>query len=533
MFFIIIFVLIIIFTVSSATYEIIVYKNEKSNLKTRGINNAANYFNNYGSYLQSEEFFGTDLNDDYKNKNIYFCAYDSKFNLIGESGNYLPVSFTNNDSSESIGYIDYTQFRKSLTDKQYEKICDYLQKTESDGSYYQVRCTEHYFEKTIIPKKLEIVLTNKNNTWHNDKTIESILLNPNHTTDILFKTDKITQNTIDSNFILNKYDKSQIKDVVSKFRFTSSGSDDNLGKDVRLVNLGDFNFLLLSSKYVNKNELMISTNENNKYIHITQTHFFIYAEKFNVLENCIEQITLGIIIIFLFLLIIGIILCISVWRIIKNQAAHEILHRDMINAIAHDLKTPMFVIEGYAENLKVGMDNNKKQHYINVIQEQTNKMDSLVHRMLDLAKLESNKVKLNKEFFNLTTLVKEIAKKYENFSEKKIILNLYDNAEIKADYEMLKTAIDNMTDNAVKYAEEQDITICVSKHIFYMENYCSKQLSKERKNIWRIYYRAKSNKKLVSGNGIGLSIVKTIFDLHKFKYGININNGKFKIWFKF
>ena len=80
----------------------------------------------------------------------------------------------------------------------------------------------------------------------------------------------------------------------------------------------------------------------------------------------------------------------------------------MTNAIAHNLKTPLFVIGGFAENLKNEEDTEKKLHNIEIIQQQTEEMDILIHRMLDLSRFDSPALKLNCEVFDFKPFIEKI-----------------------------------------------------------------------------------------------------------------------------
>ena len=96
---------------------------------------------------------------------------------------------------------------------------------------------------------------------------------------------------------------------------------------------------------------------------------------------------------------------------------------------------------------------------------------------------------------------------------------------INADKELIRTALQNIIENAVKYSTKgSGITVDVTDKIVRISN-SSQPLSKaELKKIWQPYYRAdKSRHK--KGNGLGLSIVKSILDLHRTKYDMTMMDG--------
>lgn len=137
---------------------------------------------------------------------------------------------------------------------------------------------------------------------------------------------------------------------------------------------------------------------------------------------------------------------------ITGRAIREQQRIAMTNAVAHNLKTPLCVINGFSENLREESGYLTKQHYINVIQEQANEMDILVHKMLNFSKLESDSAKLNIKSFNIKTELENIANKYNNISSKNIIVTA-DDKEIFADKELMELLFENLIENAVKYSK--------------------------------------------------------------------------------
>ena len=242
-----------------------------------------------------------------------------------------------------------------------------------------------------------------------------------------------------------------------------------------------------------------------------------YAQRFNVLEGCIRNILTATGILFLFFLIIGVILTVMMWRTLKMQIVEEQKRRDMTNALAHDIKTPLFILSGYAGNLKENVQTDKREHYANVIVEQTEEVNRRVNRMLELSKLDSPNLKLNKKDFDLVELTSEILSNYEVLPDGKTIDFTVDTPDekciITADRDLMKRAIENLVDNAVKYSDSNTvINVVISGKALTISNTCSAVQPTDMKSLMESYRTSDDSRTTgrSSGTGLGLSITKTI-----------------------
>ena len=146
-----------------------------------------------------------------------------------------------------------------------------------------------------------------------------------------------------------------------------------------------------------------------------------------------------------------IILGVVMWRNLKKQIEQENRLRTVTNSMAHQLKTPLFIIGGYAENLAEDVNTDKRTHYAQVITEQINSMNEMVCKMLDYSKLDSESFNLNIERFELTALVKEICDSY-NLDASQV--DCKDGVFIEADKRLIKSVAENLIENAVKYTAD-------------------------------------------------------------------------------
>ena len=222
----------------------------------------------------------------------------------------------------------------------------------------------------------------------------------------------------------------------------------------------------------------------------------------------------------------------------KKELEHtDELRRDLLANVSHDLKTPLTMIKGYAEMIRdLNYDNEEKRNAnLNVIIEETERLNILVEDILTLSKIQANKDTLNKEDFDLVELINNIIKRYSIYKETEgynFEVNMPSEVIINADKKKIEQVIYNLINNAINYTGDDNkviINVIVGKKIRVEIKDTGKGIKEEDlPHIWEKYYHSKKkHKRNVIGTGIGLSIVKTILESHKFKYGVisEVGNG--------
>ncbi len=202
----------------------------------------------------------------------------------------------------------------------------------------------------------------------------------------------------------------------------------------------------------------------------------------------------------------------------------ENIRKEFIANFTHEIKTPLAIINGYSELIEDCDDNIKKERYLSIINEQTEKINQLVLAMLELSKLESNHIKLDLEEFNLNELVTAIIDNLTYLLKiKNIKVDFYsDDSTITADKFKIEMVVKNYLTNAIKHTNNHGIIkVIIKNKALYVEN-MGKHISEDKlENIWLSFIKDDRN-----GTGLGLAICKAILDLHHFKYGVeNIENG--------
>ncbi len=219
------------------------------------------------------------------------------------------------------------------------------------------------------------------------------------------------------------------------------------------------------------------------------------------------------------------------------------LRRDLLSNVSHDLKTPLTMIKAYAEMERdFDSDKEKRESNMNIVIEEVDRLNGLVNDILNLSKLESNIEELKIEQLDLTKLINTILNRFKIFSYTKnyeFIFNYKEALIISADKQKLEQVIYNLISNAINYTGADNkvyIDVIPNKKYIRVEIKDTGKGIKpdEIDKVWDKYYKSeKKYKRNTIGTGIGLSIVKNIFILHGFNYGIisKPNKGS-TFWFE-
>ena len=222
----------------------------------------------------------------------------------------------------------------------------------------------------------------------------------------------------------------------------------------------------------------------------------------------------------------------------KNELSKtDELRRDLMANVGHDLRTPLTMIKAYAEMTRdiETQTPEKRAENMNIIIEETDRLNVLVSDILDLSKLQSSTYELKIEEFDLNELIRNIIKRFYILIDNDGYEFIYNNdkeIKIKADKKRIEQVIYNLLNNAVNYTGEDKkifINVTDDKKIVLVEiKDTGKGIEKDEiKYIWNKYYHnEKKHKRNAFGTGLGLSIVKTILESHNYKYGVKSTKNK-------
>lgn len=221
---------------------------------------------------------------------------------------------------------------------------------------------------------------------------------------------------------------------------------------------------------------------------------------------------------------------------IERERRIEKVRKEFVASVSHELKTPINLIEGYAEGLKDNIFKaDEKDYYIDVIIDESNKMANLVADMLNLSHLESGTIKLDKEIFFMDELIISASRKFLKIIKDKNIrvdFKMLKSVKVYADWNKMEQVMVNFTTNAIKNTEESgninfSMTESGNEVIISVENTGKNIPEEDMDKIWNNFYKIdKSRNRELGGTGIGLAIVKNILELHGYKYGVrNTDKG--------
>jgi len=223
---------------------------------------------------------------------------------------------------------------------------------------------------------------------------------------------------------------------------------------------------------------------------------------------------------------------------LKEMGAYR---REFLGNISHELKTPIFNIQGYILTLLEGGLNdatiNKK--FLKKSVKSINRMIALVEDLEEIGKLESSDLQLNEEKFNLLELTKDVIdfmeqKASENNTTITINTTLSKSIRVEADKKRIRQVLINLIDNAIKYGNLENGQIRISIYNFsdnYLIEVRDNGIGIPEENIRRVFERfyrtdqSRSRDKV--GTGLGLAIVKHIIEAHHQTISVrsNVNEG--------
>ena len=230
---------------------------------------------------------------------------------------------------------------------------------------------------------------------------------------------------------------------------------------------------------------------------------------------------------------------IIIQNITKLELAEE-LRKEFVSNASHELKTPITIIGGFIETIKLGHFKDRKQleYFIDIIYRETQRLNHLINDLLQLSHIEnSSKSQKNIYTISLPNTFNTIISLYKNIAIKKdIVINTnIENVSIVSyiSEEWLRTVIGNLIDNAIKYSKPStSVNVIASiknlKLIISIEDFGCGIEKNELKKIFHRFYRVdKSRNNKIEGTGLGLSIVKNmILNMKgKIKVKSEINKG--------
>lgn len=235
----------------------------------------------------------------------------------------------------------------------------------------------------------------------------------------------------------------------------------------------------------------------------------------------------------------------------------DVMQKDLVANVSHDLRTPLTVIKSYAEMIRDISGNNpdKRNEHLQVIIDESDRLNNLVEDLLAVSRLQSGKLTLNRTDFDISEAAKSIVSMYRGMENRydsnrdgvvddedrqfHVTLSCKNNYTVNGDEEKIKQVIANLVSNAIKFCGDDGVVIVtIKRHGKFVKLSVTDHgmgiAPDEIEHIWDRYYRSSSNTvRATEGTGLGLSICKEILTLHKADFGVDSTPGRgTTFWFQ-
>ena len=213
----------------------------------------------------------------------------------------------------------------------------------------------------------------------------------------------------------------------------------------------------------------------------------------------------------------------------------EQIQKDVIANVSHELRTPLTMIKSYAEMIRdlSGENPTKRDEHLKVILEETDRLDYLVNDLLDLSKLQAGVYAYEFTNFNLSQNLDKMKNFYRNkYSDVEFSFVYPSKISIFADEKRIEQVLYNFVNNAINYGKAPkkvwvEVKKITERGVWYVsikDNGVGIQKS-ELSTVFDRHFRSNNTKRVTTGSGIGLFIVKQILTYHHFKFGVKSELG--------
>ncbi len=228
---------------------------------------------------------------------------------------------------------------------------------------------------------------------------------------------------------------------------------------------------------------------------------------------------------------------------IEQKVQVDEMRKEFLSNVTHELKTPIALIQGYAEGLKdnISDDAESREFYCDVIMDEASKMNKMVKKLLTLNQIEFGNEKVELERFDIVALIRSVLDSSDILLKQNEIRVQFDHngpVDVWADEYMIEEVVTNYLTNAIHYAKnEKVIDVRIQKDAGKVRisvfNTGEPIPAEDIDKIWIKFYKVdKARTREYGGNGIGLSIVKAIMESHNKPYGVINHSNGVEFWFE-
>lgn len=231
---------------------------------------------------------------------------------------------------------------------------------------------------------------------------------------------------------------------------------------------------------------------------------------------------------------------VAVLQDMTNESEVAKMKNDFVSHVSHELRTPLASIKAYVEMLIDGEagDSKAQSEFYEIIQTEANRLGRLIDNILNVSRIESGLVKINKVPVSMTIVIKDVLEIIEPQARLKNITIVEQIApathQVAADKDMIHQALLNLLSNSVKYTPEGG-SITVSTQVDENTGKIMAKIidtgvgipEKDLPYVFDKFYRVEANNKMAKGTGLGLSLVKHIVEtVHHGKIQVTSTVGK-------
>lgn len=217
---------------------------------------------------------------------------------------------------------------------------------------------------------------------------------------------------------------------------------------------------------------------------------------------------------------------------IELERSLDTMRKAFVANVSHELKTPLAIISGYAEGLKLNINSMSKDEYCDTIMDECARMNRLVLSILELSRYESGQRDAKKENFDICTLTCDMIKRFFEGTTVKTTCSIPQEMKVFADPLQIEQALKSYLENALAHTPEDGIVTVKSEEkndkiricVFNSGSFVKEE---DMPQIWQSFYRGdRSHKRDESRFGLGLSIVNAIMKTHGTDCGVyNLSDG--------
>lgn len=225
---------------------------------------------------------------------------------------------------------------------------------------------------------------------------------------------------------------------------------------------------------------------------------------------------------------------VAVLRDMTEQHRLDRLRSDFIANVSHELRTPIAMLQGYSEAIVDDMvsSEEERKEMTKIIYEESQRMGRLVTDLLDLARMESGRMRLYKENVHIHSVIKRITQKFTQAARESGVILRYEssvseNLEVEIDEDRIEQVLTNLIDNAIRHTpNEGKVTIRVEKEKAFVkisvEDTGTGIPFEDLPYVFERFYKAdKSRRRGKGGTGLGLAIAKNMVEAHDGNISVN------------